>query len=320
MSTKQIAKQILKSTGFLEPLKAVIYCFRNYTHLSKEFIYRLPNPAVKIRHARAQDEKLKRARADFQRDGIVVLDSYLSEQRLLELRVDFERFVQEVEASKPGPMKMTPNGGVLHPSTPYAEEEHSPEAITTVSNNPFKHSRGFLELALDTFILDIIEGYIGKYFMLQQSTAARYYPNERTNFGSWQWHHDAWGRKINVMILFTDVTDKDQYMNYMKGSHKIYHSLYRTSVNNRFTEEEVNQICGKTAFKCLGKAGTIFIFDANGFHRGNRNLGAVRDTLINQYTAGRYLWPFDIPQNFLTSLSESQIAFLKRNPNIHLTH
>jgi hypothetical protein len=106
----------------------------------------------------------------------------------------------------------------------------------------------------------------------------------------------------------------------MKGSHNIYHSLHRTSVNDRFTEEEVNSICGKTAFKCLGTVGTVFIFDANGFHRGNRNLGAVRDALINQYTAGRYLWSFDIPQDFLSGLSEKQIAFLNRNPNIHITH
>jgi hypothetical protein len=109
-------------------------------------------------------------------------------------------------------------------------------------------------------------------------------------------------------------------MSYMKGSNSIYHSLFRTSVNNRFTQEEVDSICGKTAFKCIGKAGTVFVFDANGFHRGNRNLGAVRDTLINQYTAGRYLWAFDIPEKHLARLSEGQLAFLKRNPNINVTN
>lgn len=121
------------------------------------------------------------------------------------------------------------------------------------------------------------------------------------------------------MFLFTDVTEKDQYMTYMKGSHNSFHSLFRTTINDRFTEEEVTAKCGKdAAFKCLGRAGTVFIFDANGFHRGNRTQGAVRDSLITQYTAGRYLWPLSIPYSFLDQLSKPQVKFLKRNPNINL--
>ena len=317
-SAKQAAKRVLQSVRLLEPLKAGIYGVKNCTHLSREFLYRLPNPIMKLQQSLFQDDKLKRAREELHREGIVVLDSYLSQEPLREIQADFERFIQKVEASEPGPMKMTPYGGALHSSIPYVDEGYSADAMTTVSNNPFKHSAGFVQLALDPFILEIIAGYIGKGFMLQQATAARYYPNERTDFGSWQWHHDSWGRKVNVMFLFTDVTEKDQHMSYMKGSNKIYHSFFRTSVNDRFTQREVDGACGKTEFKCLGKAGTVFIFDANGFHRGNRNLGAVRDTLITQYTAGRYLWALDIPEKHLAGLSEAQLAFLKRNPNINV--
>lgn len=315
---KQIVKKVLQSVGFLKPLRVVAYFINNCVHLSSEFIYRLPNPLVRTRQRLNQDEELKRARDELQKEGIVVLDAYLKQDKLQKIQADFDSFVKEVESSEPGPMKMTPDGGRLHPSTPYADEGYSPETLTTVSNNPFKHSASFLKLALDPFILEIIAGYIGKRFMLQQATALRCYPNEKNDFGSWQWHHDSWGRKINVMFLFTEVTEKDQHMSYMKGSNKFYHSLLRTSINDRFTQEEVDSVCGKTAFRCLGKPGTVFIFDANGFHRGNRNLGAVRDTLIVQYTAGRYLWPFDIPEAFLSGLSKAQRDFLELNPNINV--
>jgi len=320
MSVIQTTKKVLQSIGLLEPLKAVKYGVKNCAHLSREFFYRLPNPLRKLQQSLSQDKKVKRAREKLRREGIAVLESYLSQEQLREIQADFERFVRIVEASEPGPMKMSPDGGALHPSVTYAEESYIADEMITISNNPFKHSAGFLQLALDPLILEIIAGYIGKRFMLQQATAARLYPNQRTDFGSFQWHHDSWGRKINVMFLFTDVTEKDQHMSYIKGSNNTYHSLLRTSINDRFTQEEVDAACGGTEFKCLGKAGTVFIFDANGFHRGNRNLGAKRDSLITQYTAGRYIWGFDIPEKHLARLSDAQLSFLNHNPNINVTN
>ena len=78
----------------------------------------------------------------------------------------------------------------------------------------------------------------------------------------------------------------------------------------------MKSICGNQAFNCLGKAGTVFIFDANGFHRGNRSLGATRDSLINQYTTGRYIWGFDIPERFIHGLNATQLEFLMKYKNI----
>lgn len=141
---------------------------QNCAHLGREFVYRLLNPLIvayrmrqfmKLQQSLSQDEKLKRARKELHREGIVVLDGYLSQEQLREIQADFERFIQKVEASEPGPMKMTPDGGALHPSIPYADEGYSADAIMTLSNNPFKHSAGFLQLALDPFILEIIAGY-----------------------------------------------------------------------------------------------------------------------------------------------------------------
>ena len=273
MQMRMALKNVLTRAGLLDSAKKCIYTINKSLHLLREAAYRAPNPVVKIRqYISPSSKEMRQVIKEFQREGIVVLENYLSNERLEEIKRDFDNFVKAAEAAPPGPMKLTP-WGRLHGQVLYPEQGHDVASLTTFSNDPFKHCPGFLELALDEFILGVIAGYMGKRFMLQQGTASRYYPYEKTDFGSWQWHHDSWGRKINVMILFTDVTEKDQYMSYMKRSHKIYHSLERTSVNDRFTEKEVMDISKSLAFNCLGKAGTVFIFDANGFHRGNRSLG-----------------------------------------------
>lgn len=314
-------KFFLEKVGLLGLAKKSSYVINNMLHILREMVYRAPNLAVIIRqYIFPPSDEMMKAIKEFKREGIVVLENFLSNKRLEEIRRDFENFVKAAEAAPPGPVKLTPDGGSLHVQVFYPEQGYDIESLATFTNDPFKHCQSFLELALDEFILGVITGYMGKRFMLQQSTASRYYPCNKTNFGSWQWHHDSWGRKINVMILFTDVTEKDQYMSYVKQSHKIYHNLERTSVNDRFTEKEVTDMCGYQVFKCLGKAGTVFIFDANGFHRGNRSLGAVRDTLINQYTAGRYLWSFDIPSGFTRNLTATQLDFLKQNKNIKIVN
>ena len=318
---RAVLKNTLARLGLLESLKRCIYISYNSCHLIREVIYRAPNPVIRIRqYLSPPSHKQLQAILELQHQGIVVLEDYLSSDRLKEIKEDFENFVKTAEKNPPGPMKQTPDGGLLHPRVIYSEEGYDVDSLVTSSTNPYKHGQGFLKLAVDNFILGVIAGYMGKHFMLQHAVISRYYPSGKTNFGSWQWHHDSWGRKINVMVLLTDVTEKDQYMSYMKGSQKIYHSLERTSINDRFTEDEVKSLAGLQEFHCLGKAGTVFIFDSNGLHRGNRSLGATRDSLITNYTAGRYIWGFNIPERFVRGLTLSQRKFLMRNKNIKIVN
>jgi hypothetical protein len=322
LSVKLKIKRLLSNTGWLEItrklIRAVSYPWRNCIHFISEALYRTPSVSVKFQQYISPPSKtIQSAIETLRSDGIVVIENYMQDEQLQDLKIDFESFVKSVEKLPLGPMKMTP-GGSLHPQTQYPEQGYDIEYNMTFSYNPFKYSKRFLGVALDEYILEIIKGYIGKNFMLQQAAALRYHPHEKRDFGSWQWHHDSWGRKVNVMLLLTDVTQNDQYMSYMKRSHKIYHSYKNTVINDRFTEEDVKKLCGQSVLNCTGKAGTLIIFDANGFHRGNRSLGRARDSLSNQYTAGRYLWPFDIPAVFTDSLSKDQMEFLMKNPNVNL--
>jgi hypothetical protein len=120
------------------------------------------------------------------------------------------------------------------------------------------------------------------------------------------------------MILFTPVGEGDQYMTYLKGSHRCVHSRFRTIENSRFLESEVAAMSHLERMKCTGPAGSVFLFDSNGLHRGNRSHGAVRDSMIPCYNAGRSIWPLTVTPEALSPLSPRQRAFLQKNPRVRV--
>lgn len=228
--------------------------------------------------------------------------------RLDSITTEIRDLISYIENSPPGTQKLSPRGYL--PSTVYREWECDSSARTVHAHDPFKFIPQLLSIAVHPLILALMSRYFGKKFYLQQAIASRYYPMSPADFGSFQWHHDAWGKKINVMILFSEVTEEDQYMTYVEGSHKYIYDAERCS-NSRFTEEDVQRLFrGNTHRKCTGDAGTIYIFDSNGMHRGNRSLGRARDSLIISYNAGRYIWDFEASSTIRNSLSTSQIKFL----------
>jgi len=133
-------------------------------------------------------------------------------------------------------------------------------------------------------------------------------PNPSTGFGSFQWHHDAWGKRINMMIVLTEVGEGDQHMTYAKGSHQLRHS-YDKYANSRFSHEEFAERCGRMEIlNCYAKPGDIYIFDSNGIHSGNRTNGRPRDTFIIEYSRlSHTIWAHRIPPEFLQGFSEKQL-------------
>ena len=75
------------------------------------------------------------------------------------------------------------------------------------------------------------------------------------------------------MVLMTDVGPDDQHMTYIKGTHRRVHPPGKSLRN--WTDREVEPFAGFEHLDCVGKAGTVVLFDANGLHRGMRKLGAT---------------------------------------------
>ena len=301
-------------------LKAIaLGCYRMWYPID-EFFYRRPNPMLSKKWEAETPEALKAHVAELRQDGITVLPAFYSGERLRQFQDAFTEMMAGIEKRPPSAEILTPDRSYYRNArrAKFSAEGYDPEIGTSRCGDPFKHNPIFWEFVLDDIVLNILARYFGKVFTVNQMGASRYYPTDKRDFGSWQWHHDAWGRKVNVMLLLTDVGENDQYMTYMKGSHNLVHSLTKLR-KSRYRDEEVQNLPGCEPFKCLGKAGTVLIFDSNGFHRGNRSMGAIREHLLPNYTAGRYLWEMTMPQSTFASLNDLQGMVVRANPHIQIS-
>ena len=115
------------------------------------------------------------------------------------------------------------------------------------------------------------------------------------------------------MVLLTDTPVDGQRMDYIAGSHRVWHH-FTNHRHARFTEQEALSY-GKP-IHCIGPAGTVVMFDANGIHRGNRNLGPRRDQYTFNYTAGRALFPLPgLHSKVVEQLTPHQRRMVRTNEN-----
>lgn len=142
------------------------------------------------------------------------------------------------------------------------------------------------ELVLDELVLAAFEAYYGRPVYVAMTQANRLDPVEPFDGDSYHWHHDTKGKYVKAMWLLTDVESDGQRMSYIAGSHTLKHRG-TTYDESRFPDAEARAL-GEVV-ECVGPAGSVVLFDANGIHRGNHNRGLRRDVLFGIYSAGRYL-------------------------------
>jgi hypothetical protein len=101
-----------------------------------------------------------------------------------------------------------------------------------------------------------------------------------------------------------------QRMSFVRGSHHVWRppAAYE---DTRFTDDAAREM--GPVVECAGSAGTVFLFDTNAVHRGNRNAGPRRDVLFGVYTAGRFLHGVDVDASRLPRLTPRQRAVLERS-------
>lgn len=200
------------------------------------------------------------------RDGILFLRSYFPPEALRVMQEDFDRFVRDKDTKEPeGSVSLNESTGVfLRDSIPLSRA------------------------AVDPALTALAAYYFGRPVVLAQSYGIRIEPREMNDYGAFQWHHDAKRHQIKVMVLLTDVASEGQRMDYIPGTHRLWH-LYSSYEDTRFSDDEARM--HGIPVRCTGSAGTVILFDTNGLHRGNRNLGPRRDVWVFQYTSGSSLFP-----------------------------
>jgi hypothetical protein len=276
-------------------LKRVVSLIKTPRHLAKQYLQRRTDPNYRCDFVAGEAKSSAAALAEtIQREGIVILPGYFQLPKLGEFRAALER------VTKDKTNKYTPD-------SLWIDDILAAEPV-------------LLEAALDNFLLQIIGDYFQRKFALGIAAATRLFPTPAHRAGSYQWHHDARSKQVNLMILLSNVTAKGQRMSYLRRSHHRYYDHYRGIVDTRFNDDvDADPQSRDRIVEVVGAPGTIALFDSNGLHSGNRNDIEPRDTLnINYVSHRRHTKKVRVRRRDLSALPPAKREVLTSNPKLEL--
>jgi len=260
------------------------FVFHEILHPIRDAYQRTPSLSYILK---SSPEEIADYVTQLNKNGIVHIKSFLTAEEFAEMKNDFEGFVGHIQANA---------ANVDDEGAGFTEDFFSKKENAYYSTNPFKYSKQLVKSCCNKKLTSIINHYFKADTYIYRAGAARILPIDSTGYGSFQWHHDAWGKSVNVMFLLSDVGDGDQAMTYVMGSHNIRHSFEKFMRSRLSLDYCKERMTTTPIFTCKGKAGDLFIFDTNGVHSGNRTAGRARDTFIISYSTGKnHIWrfPFD---------------------------
>lgn len=148
----------------------------------------------------------------------------------------------------------------------------------------------------NSFITDVMTGYLG-YKPKFNSTLAANLKFTENNLGSGQgWHRDSYSTQVKSIIYLTKVTNNNGPFEYIKGSH-LFKNILRDSIFlNKISDGGYNQIrYSPEEIDCLieeynyekkimpGEIGDLIIADTRGLHRGHPIKEGHRVALTNYF-------------------------------------
>jgi len=257
------------SFGLLHNAKQVLHWLDDRY---QQYIYERPWASYREKVAREAPWPGFREEAEqFCRDGVLVLPCHFQGEILRGMQADVNRWVEKITMDSVGRYVMNENTKAY-----------------------LRDSAAFSRAAMDPWILALVRYYWGKPVFLAHSSGYRLDPSPGgRKIGPFQWHHDANRKQLKALIYLDDVSREGQRMDYLPGTHRIWHRFGRGPggyEETRIPDEAV--VPYGQPVRCAGPAGTVLLFDTNGIHRGNQNQSAKRDVWVFQYTAGRHLLPF----------------------------
>lgn len=265
--------------------------FKNFKLFLKElehkYIYQRPS---KIFRKKLLDDlsdldqiKLENDFKILERDGILILPDYF-QKFILDLKKEFENLILNFSKSIGKSNEDDNKTDIGHYS---------------INNKGLMQSHYISKVALDEYLTRLISYYWGKSINLAQAGGTRLEPLDiNEDYRSMQWHHDTKYKQIKVFVLLTDINENQQCTHYVPGTHKIW----KSKIDDGRRTREFMQKYPKPVH-AVGNAGTVVICDTNGYHRGNRNNTVRRDLIVFNYTAGRYTFPIDFPNDTMKNIN-----------------
>jgi hypothetical protein len=268
--------------------------FKTPLFIAAEYFHRKPDPDFKYDYVSAERKAEAAQHAEtMKRDGIVILPGHFKGEQLRQMQEAFEKVVEGRPCDR------------------------NPDSFV---NTEFLHDHfPLLNAALDDFLMEIVAGYFQKPFSLGRYNAIRLLPTEAVRYGSFQWHHDARGRQVNVQMILSPVTEQGQCMTYLKGSQNVYYDHYRGLAGGSRFEKDMDLSQDPTLasriVKVTGPAGTVALFDSNGLHSGNRNNVEKRDTVSFNFASKRHFKKFTVRKEHMEALEPKKQEILRFNPH-----
>lgn len=271
---------------------------------------RLPRPTL----ARPD---IRRAVADLDRDGVAVMEGVAPPQMIEEARLDMDRFVERMpELQGTTRTKRGSTGGTRI----YAVHEYQRDLGIYRSHDPLMFSPAYARFLLLPELMEVAACYLGRSWLYQAMIATRTEASPPVSKGFAQWHHDARGHKLNIILVLTDVPPDGSATVVLKGSQQLLYVRARRE-RNVFSDAEVAAIkerYGWTERVCHAPAGSLVLFDSHALHLGRRSPHARDAFQVNCMTKRDHLWPQEISRSLLSSLAPTEQRTLLRRANLRI--
>lgn len=256
-------------------------------HSIRQHYQRLP--LVPYKNAIPGSHDVARCVTRLHEDGFAKVSGFLEPAELAQLRADFASFMRTIKLKR-----LVGRAFFSH----YDDEEYWIRRNRSfVTNNAFKYSAQLLSLCCSSFLVETANHYLQKPAFVQRASALRYLPSDRMGDSQFKWHHDMDDKRLKFMLLLTDVTEKDQYMTYVRGSHQVFHPYGRFLKNGLDFDYCRQFIENIEVLKAIGAAGDLIMFDSNGMHSANRSKSARRDIFLLEFSADKFnVWGGDLPE------------------------
>jgi ectoine hydroxylase-related dioxygenase (phytanoyl-CoA dioxygenase family) len=175
----------------------------------------------------------------------------------------------------------------------------------------------FYDIWLDPELISIVKAYFGFTPLLSEAFIRRNYPSDFVvmNHG---WHRDTnhATHLLKAFIFLNDCTRENGPHHFVSGSH----TTQGLSNNSYFTEDQVNEFCGKEKLKkviSIVPKGTIILEDTRGLHKAGIPTAHYRDLGFATYMPDRLVFKrqvdYKISKKIKSRLSAEQQLFLSKS-------
>lgn len=226
-------------------------------------------------------------KADFDRDGVLLVENAVSPDLLTRLRADFDAWVAE-SAAHDAPYGETVDRRPRFDLQP--GDADTPPALRRVQA-PTEISDAYFEAMANSPMTDMVAELIGPDIKLHHTKINSKQPGAATQV---KWHQDfpftphSNSDLITALLMVDEVTEENGPLAVAPGTHKgTIHSLWHDGVFTGAIDDGTEAEMKRNARICTGKAGSVCLMHTRLAHGSEPNLSTMPRTLfICVYSAG----------------------------------